>query len=398
MGAAKERMIEEWERGYAHIGGAICSDCVDDEALKDWVGANATEHECTFCGTSRDEPHAAPFEPFVALVLAGLAFDWNHPDDEGIMFISREGGYQAPVSQTYEVLYDAGISERDEVVSALSNAIMCDSWVSRDFYMGDDAQQLSWGWDRFKHIAKHETRYFFQQDDDHGPYGERLTPSDMLQAITGSIRSDFGGYDLIRPIPAGTDILRVRVDNDAHATAAEIGPPPIERAKQSNRMSPAGIPMFYGAFDRATAVAETVELPRHAGLVASIGTFQPARNLLVLDLADLPGVPSVFDLERHSLIHTLRFLHAFADDISGPIARDGLEHIDYVPTQIVTEYFRRVFRMADGIALDGIVYRSSRNGERAIVIFCGNRDCVDADVAERGDTVLRMTEVNHQPC
>ncbi|MBW6522627.1 hypothetical protein KZ810_03875 [Sphingomonas sp. RHCKR47] len=104
MGAAKERMIEEWERGYAYVEGAICSDCVDEEALQAWIVSNATETECSFCGTKLNEVHAAPFEPFVELVMHGLAFDWNHPDDEGIMFISREGGYQASVSQTYEVL------------------------------------------------------------------------------------------------------------------------------------------------------------------------------------------------------------------------------------------------------------------------------------------------------
>lgn len=163
-------------------------------------------------------------------------------------------------------------------------------------------------------------------------------------------------------------------------------------------MSPAGIPMFYGAFDQATAVAETVELPRHAGQVASIGIFRPVRDLLVLDLADLPGVPSVFDVDRHALIHTLRFLHAFADDISGPIARDGREHIDYVPTQIVTEYFRRVFLTADGVALDGIVYRSSKNEQRAVVLFCENRGCIDAGAPVRADTMLQLTGISHHTC
>lgn len=398
MGAAKERMIEEWERGYAHVDGAICADCVDEEALGAWIEANASEVECSFCGTTKEHAHAAPFEPFVALVLQGLAFDWNHPDSEGIMFISREGGYQAPVSQTYEVLYDCGISEVDEVVSALSDAIQCDSWVARDFYVGDDAQQLTWGWDGFKELAKHHTRYFFQHSDDKGAVHDRLSPSDMLKVITGSIRSEFGDYDLIRAIPTGTEIIRVRIDPAAKTMAADIGPPPIERANQSNRMSPAGIPMFYGAFDVATAIVETIELPRDAGQVASVGTFQAVRDLLVLDLADLPGVPSVFEVDRHALIHTLRFLHAFAQDISGPIARDGREHIDYVPTQIVTEYFRRVFRTADRASLDGIIYRSSRNGERAVVLFGENAQCIDPGGNIRDDTLLRLADVAHRDC
>jgi len=90
--------------------------------------------------------------------------------------------------------------------------------------------------------------------------------------------------------------------------------------------------------------------------VLSAGTFRPLRALNLLNLADLPPIPSVFDTERHGMIHSLRFLHAFAADISQPIARDGREHIEYVPTQIVTEYFRRVFRLIDGSSLDGIIY------------------------------------------
>jgi hypothetical protein len=172
----------------------------------------------------------------------------------------------------------------------------------------------------------------------------------------------------------------------------------VEHANQSNRMSPSGIPMFYGSFDPATALLETVEHPRHDGQVASIGTFQPVRDLLLLDLAELPGVPSVFELGSHGRIHALRFLHAFADDVSGPIARDGREHIDYVPTQIVTEYFRRVFRTDDGDALDGIIYRSSRNGERALVLFCENRQCVDDGGTARDDTVMRLVGVVHENC
>jgi hypothetical protein len=50
-----------------------------------------------------------------------------------------------------------------------------------------------------------------------------------------------------------------------------------------------------------------------------------------LDLADLPEVPSVFRPDRHDLIHPLKFLHAFAQDIVQPISRDGREHIEYVP-------------------------------------------------------------------
>jgi hypothetical protein len=158
--------------------------------------------------------------------------------------------------------------------------------------------------------------------------------------------------------------------------------------------------MFYGAFDLQTARAETVDPAHHAGQKMSIGTFRPVRPLRVLDLADLPDIPSAFEEDGHHRIHPLRFLHEFAYDIVQPIDRDGREHIEYVPTQIVTEYFRRVFRDAQGDAIDGIIYDSSRpGGDRAFVLFCENEQCSDPDdgpvLLER---LVKLTAVEHEDC
>ncbi|MGE6695999.1 RES family NAD+ phosphorylase [Sphingobium limneticum] len=67
-------------------------------------------------------------------------------------------------------------------------------------------------------------------------------------------------------------------------------------------------------------------------------------------------------------------MSAFIDDIARISARDGREHIDYVPAQIVTEYFRRVFRIDDA-ALDGIIYPSTRSAQgRNIALFVQRDD------------------------
>jgi hypothetical protein len=69
------------------------------------------------------------------------------------------------------------------------------------------------------------------------------------------------------------------------------------------------------------------------------------------------------------------FLSAFIDDIARTTERDGREHIDYVPAQIVTEYFRRVFRTPDGGRLDGIVYPSTRDPQgRNLGLFIDRDD------------------------
>jgi len=56
--------------------------------------------------------------------------------------------------------------------------------------------------------------------------------------------------------------------------------------------------------------------------------------------------------------------------------RDGSEPIEYVPTQIVTEYFRHRFRLQENRRLDGILYRSSRSTNGiACVLFIDQFAC-----------------------
>lgn len=401
MGRAKEWMLEQWERGYSEADGDICSECVSDPYLVQWIDDNASATTCTFCGRKDDEPIAAAFDEFVGVVVGGIGFDWNHPDSEGISYISREGGYQAAVSDIYEVLENYDISENGDVVDALIDAIDDNGWVERDYYIGDKSQRLEWGWESFKRVTKHQTRYLFlsSTEDDNG--GASVPASQMLDAIGEVIAKDLGDFEFVKTIGSAINLIRIRIGSDAYGTAADIGSPPEEFAVQSNRMSPAGVSMFYGAFDLATAKAETLDPVQHVGQTMSIGTFRALRDLRVVDLAELPAIPSVFDVDRHSLIHPLRFLHAFAEDLAKPIARDGREHIEYVPTQIVTEYIRRVFEGPDKAHPDGLVYRSARHaGGKAFVLFCENSQCVDpgAEKAPWEEPLVSLQAVSHEPC
>ena len=390
-------MLEQYERGYEQADGDICPDCVNDPVLAAWISDNAAARECTFCGEVSEEAIAAPFDDFVGIVLGGIRFDWNHPDAEGIMYVTADGGYQAPVADTWDVLADYDISDDDDVVRAIIDSVGNDGWVEREFYVGDKSQRLTWGWDAFKEVVKHGTRYVFlaPSDDEDGD----IPPSRMLSRIGTTIARDLDGLEIVKSLPADTNIVRIRIGAEEYATGAEIGTPPAAFANQANRMSPAGIPMFYGAFDEATAEAETFDPAVHVGQTMSIGVFRSVRDLRVLDLADLPDIPSVFEEDGRPLIHPLRFLHAFAGDIVEPIARDGREHIEYVPTQIVTEYFRRVFRDGGG-AIDGIVYASSRRtGGRALVLFCENDQCGgEGDFGLASDQMLALVGATHRAC
>src|SRR5205823_8543873 len=105
----------------------------------------------------------------------------------------------------------------------------------------------------------------------------------------------------------------------------------------------------------------------------TLGTFEAGPGFQILDLADPPAIPSVFEAERRHLIGPLRFLHVFVEEVRKPIRRDQLEHVEYVPTQIVAEYFRHLYEQQTSQRVDGIAYRSAivRGGPN-VVLFIGN--------------------------
>ena len=307
-----------------------------------------------------------------------------------ISYDNEEGEYVCDTYTTEELLRDQiGLDARPEVWQDLDAELPDLTWCKKRFGSGDLAAALGMGWTAFVDIVKHHTRYLFSEPGNPTPgpesfpapeaFGvtydleEGVPPERMLDALGAIVAT----AKLTRTIDAGGVVFRARVDkaDKYFSTATELGPPPPEKASQSNRMSPAGIVMFYGAFDADTAIRETFDPDSDgaAEMTVSVAQFRSKRPLRVLDITNLPPPPSFFgDYELH---HGISFLWEFERDFIKPVARDGMEHVEYVPTQIVTEYFRYRFR-ADGEApLDGIIWRSSRTGKPACVFFFGRSDC-----------------------
>ena len=64
------------------------------------------------------------------------------------------------------------------------------------------------------------------------------------------------------------------------------------------------------------------------------------------------------------------FLRDFIRDFSADVKRSGNPFVEYVPTQLVTEYFKEVYESIFHDHVDGIVYPSSKNpGHNACVLF-----------------------------
>ena len=151
-------------------------------------------------------------------------------------------------------------------------------------------------------------------------------------------------------------------------------------------MSPPGIVMMYVADDKQTALAETADKPG----VFALGEFVTKRDALLLDLTNLPRVPSLFEDILDTLEYDPRprilFLCKLSREISRPIARDDRVHIEYLPTQVVTEYLR-TSAIVDGKKVDGIRYRSSRNGVGTAMVLFANQDNIELEAGAHGNFI-----------
>jgi hypothetical protein len=233
-----------------------------------------------------------------------------------------------------------------------------DTWCDRNPYSITGFEAYELGWEKFCAAVKHKTRYFFTTRKNQGEDDQEITPvSAMLREVTGM----FEEQDLITVMEPKNVFWRSRVHgrNEHCRDWKSLGPPPPDRAP-SNRMSPAGVSMFYGSTNAETATAEA-KASLKAGKIVAITTasWSPTRLIRLLDLSAIPATPSLWFGGRYERDRIL-FLHAFTKSITQPVIHDGREHIEYVPPQILTEYVRHEYRTSDGKQLDGILYPTPR--------------------------------------
>lgn len=342
---------------------SVCPDCFGDPVLRELVRANAAEDECEFCSAS-GTGIAASLDHVVEHIECSLAGVYE--DAQNVLFYDNEAesGYAGVTWTTGELLQDElGLhlpnDENGLLLDALTENLGEDiSWCEANQADLPEHEELRFDWEAFRQHISHGSRFFLLGSPDERRILDRL----------GQLCVERG---LIVTLPEGTRIFRARQQlNTALTSPAELGPPPDEVATQSNRMSPPGISLLYAADDEETALAETAREPG----VYALGEFEVLDSIPILDLTLVPPSPSFFDLPARPIRSGLIFLNRLADEISRPIARDDRVHLEYLPTQVVTEYFRRELRPV----VKGIRYPSAQHEHgTCIAIFAGAKAIVD---------------------
>lgn len=392
MGAAKKDLMRQRELGSTSCPDKyVCADCLGDTALAAVAEHSLESKTCSYCGATTDQPSAAPLATVTDYMAECINMEYADPG-EVLPYETAEGGYIGTVLNAWDLLEKIGFApESSDLFDDVASAFASQNWCDRDCFVLSSEDRRKIGWDRFKQSVKYERRFTFwsiQEDGEDERHPDHLPVGGMLADIREAIEH----VGLVRSLHRGFRLWRVR----AHKTGItplhdhELSPPSISEAIQSNRMSPAGIVMFYGAADFETACLETFDGKRDEGCAITGGVFETVREMSILDLADFPPLPSFFNADKSNIRHNLLFLYHFRNDLVQPISRDGSEHVEYSPTQAFTEYVRFEMRSNGGKPIDGIRYLSSKNRKGCYVLFCGQDNCVASPRDKQVDQWLKF--------
>lgn len=367
MGRAKQ-WEEQEERGFAYIDGSVCTTHIVDDVLL----TNLDEQPpavCVVCG-SNDLP-VVSLDAIGDEVKKAIDYFWE-PGYYGHGY--EFGGHQNDTGDVVQDVCAGAFADNVyyEITARIERAI--DAISGNSGWLWNRQQELGWSWDLYSDNVRRTNRFVFPQAGigsvGHPALDHTATFLDQMMTYV------HGDLNLVQRVGPGANIFRGRLaeaETEFAHNATELGPPPSTKAA-ANRMSAAGISLFYGCEDPQTAIAE---IAGHGPKpLAVVGEFKSTRALFILDLTCPPPHPgSVFDPDKRPAITMWQFLRTFVEKVTKPVIPDGREHVEYAPTQVLTEYIRYMSRtQVDGIALPS----GPGGGKKTYVLFAGPSEVSDA--------------------
>ncbi len=344
----------------------LCANHIEDEFIKNFILRNGTASKCTYCHKKRN---VVELSTVLELIVTGIECLFEDANDS--RFLNKEGrhGFDGNTMEFDEIYSELGLvindnKLSDDIFEHLNNCKII--YCERDEF-GGYLDYLSGLWNYFKEIVKHKARFVFHYENTFSNFFYE-NPYQILLSVQETI-SEFNMFRTIskedRLYRCVQHISQYEVDNDGKRIASN----PIYNCKSNNRMSPAGISMFYCSPYMETSISEVVDLKNSDCPFYTYAYFTAKSNLKLVDLTKLPALPSIFDKIKNNQIETLSFLKEFIIDLSKPIG-SGDVIIDYIPTQIVTEYIR----YNPKLEVDGIIYPSSKDGKKENYVLFKDHD------------------------
>lgn len=351
----------------------VCWDCIGDIVLAEILSQSDVVEECSYCEKVQNGEQLVDIasrvnEVYRAYYGYGESLPVFHGDSDKPDY-EQQGDFPEEI---IEMMIKPAITDiSSDICSYLANEEAYFVMTDGDDAMYDSTscyQHIEVGaglhfglWNSFCEDIKHGARFFSLEAHE--------TLSQVFRDIT--LYSSIEGIKPIRLLPV-CEIYRSRKANSLEAIKKissdpekELDAPPKDRSA-NGRMNPVGVPIFYGAFDKDTCIAE---LRPAVGEKIVCGTFILNRPLKVFDFTVLNQVYkelSMFDPNYAEKLSQLEFLKNFESIISKAFLPSESD-LEYLPLQATTEYLSRY---VDG-GVDGIIYSSAQTGgsTKNIVVF-----------------------------
>lgn len=356
----------------------VCTCHFEDKYLNEIIQSHGKQGTCSYCGK---QSVVCDMETLCEQIVwkiglyyqpldnAGLYLADGFYDDEQevISGFKRIGEYVVPENLTYFDSVDALMNgldlttDDDNLYDDINSCFTTEQWISSDMYDEDRSVKYANQWDRFVDTVTHYGRFtFLATPEFRNIIQEKEGHSDDILSVLSDLIIEQG---LVKKLAKGTKLYRARKVDDVNMKYKffDITSPPDNLAFP-NRMSPAGISMFYASFEKETATNECVG-GDSAGLI--VGNFETVKDLRVIDLTSIPEQSFWMNNWQEN-----QFLHHFNENITKRVDPKDTNHLQYIPTQVFTEFLRYMFRDANGEQVDGLIYGSSKTREKNIVLFC----------------------------
>lgn len=257
-----------------------CTNCFSEAKIKRFIEAEDNIGECDYCGSKNVFVYNV--SEVGDFIMEG--FDRYYEDAANqVGYCSAEGGYLLPTNDIAEILIDLEqiFSEKiDNPFSLLEDLVVFDGtpYVRRDPYGPPDnfPEEIDY-WENFCKTIKTQKRFTtFLSLEENKSY-DFSEPDKFLFYLASTFMPG-----LITIIPVGEKIYRARIKKKNKEYSHEDLTAPESEKSRNNRMSPAGIPFFYGAMESETCIHEVRPTITEEVIVAE---FETIKQLLVLDLA-----------------------------------------------------------------------------------------------------------------
>ncbi|WP_034889497.1 HEPN-associated N-terminal domain-containing protein [Gillisia sp. Hel_I_29] len=348
----------------------VCSQHIKNAFIEKYIKDKGTKGICDYCDK---KINIVELNVVLELLITGIDYLFENPNES--RYLNKDGlhGLDGNTFDFYDLWYEDYLDLRindttlfEDIYNYLSNENL---YCYKDEY-GSETDFLNDSWSHFKKIVKHKARFVFHYKDVFSNYN-LVDPISLLDKVQNSIIK----FNLITELKKNTALYRCR----HHKTKKEVklakhlASAPENLSKANGRMNPVGISMFYSSKSKELTIKEVVDYSDKSKPFYTTGIFRTNETLKLVDLTDLPIAGSIFDSTANDDIDTIAFLNGFIEDITKPINYSDTI-IEYIPTQIVTEYIR----FNPNLNVDGIIYPSSKeNSLKNIVLFYDHEESIE---------------------